>query len=171
MKLIKYEILYQKILLITYFSIYYYCKGIIFLCINVSGLTSFRTPVPDEGVLQKIEPIQIIFYALLFQVWEPLFLQEAPPRRSTRLRRNCQTGSQHPLRVALVAFQDLFINYCHICLFLATVTITRGNTDDSISRLSMVKFDVVSAGKQWLGHWDEVKLLHSGCLGWEAAKE
>ena len=45
-------------------------------------------------------------------------------------------------------FQDLFINYCHICLFLATVTITRGNTGDSISRLSMVKFDAVSAGKQ-----------------------
>ena len=138
------------------------------LYITASGV---RTSLLAGDAFHKIEIVQIIIYTLLFQVWEPLFLQEAPPRRSTRLRRNCQTGSQHPLRVALAAFQDLFINYCHICLFLATVTITRGNTGDSISRLSMVKFDMVSACKQWLGHWDEVKLLHSGCLGWEAAKE
>ena len=40
------------------------------------------------------------------------------------------------------SFQDLFINYCHICLFLATVTITRGDHCDSILRLQMIELSI-----------------------------
>ena len=112
------------------------------------------------------------FTDLTTVIWEPCLCRRRLPDGPL----GC-AGTGKPVldilsQTALDSFQDLFINYCHICLFLATVTITRGDLSDSVLRLWMSELGVC-CGPEWRLKCcgNAVKLLHIGRLGWILAKD
>ena len=93
--------------------------------------------------------------------WKPWLCRRRLPDGPLGCAGTCRPVLDILSQAAPDNFQDLFINYCHICLFLATVTITRGDPSDSVSMIFVSELGGCCEADQELNCWHGVKTLWS----------